>query len=240
MRAWVDEFSGEGEMDENGVGSTSSGGFRAFRKAVHLESPLEFAVVLVVVVCLLGGAGIWLRTPGNWFFVKHGMWGQLFGRSPRRGNNGGGTGADQSGPPAASSQAPADGGSQAVASQAVPAAPGIIRITKQKPVGSTNSALPNGLETVLVPDRTMSPVAMTLKFTGEVGEIHSNIESADVLDAQTGILISSPDTVIVEWRTPPFGPFSPLLMTVFSKDKIKLDKAVTIPYRYPYDGGDLK
>jgi len=227
-------------MDEYNEENTSPEGFRAFRKALHLESPLEFTVVLIVVVCLLGGAGIWLRTPGNWFLLKHGMWGQLLGRVPRRGNNGAGAGADQAGSPAASNQAQSDAGSQAAASQSAPAAPGIIRITKQKPLTSTNSALPNGLEIVLVPDRTMSPVAMTLKFSGEVGEIHSNAESAEVLDAQTGILISSPDTVIVEWRTPPFGPFSPLLMTVFSKDPIKLENAVTVPYRYPYEGGDLK
>jgi len=87
---------------------------------------------------------------------------------------------------------------------------------------------------------TMSPVAMKLKFTGEVGEIHSSIDSAEVLDAQTGILVSSPDMVVLEWRTPPFGPFSPLLMTVFSKDPIKLEKAESIPYHYPYEGGDLK
>jgi hypothetical protein len=86
----------------------------------------------------------------------------------------------------------------------------------------------------------MTPVAMTLKFTGEVGEIHSSVDSADVLDAQTGILVASPDTVVMEWRTPPFGPFSPLLLTVFSKDRIKLVEAVTIPYHYPYQGADLK
>jgi hypothetical protein len=86
----------------------------------------------------------------------------------------------------------------------------------------------------------MTPAAMTLKFTGEVGEIHSSVDSADVIDAQSGILVSSPDTVIIEWRTPPFGPFAPLLLTVFSKDKIKLESAEPIPYRYPYEGGDLR
>jgi hypothetical protein len=45
---------------------------------------------------------------------------------------------------------------------------------------------------------------------------------------------------VLEWRTPPFGPFSPLLLTVFSKDPIKLLKAEPIPYHYPYTGGDLK
>ena len=211
-------------MDENETGSSFSDQFRAFRKAVPLESPLEFAVVLIVLLCLLGGVGIWLKTSGNWFFVKHGMWGQLLGRSPRPGNNATGGGSGDSG----------------AASQSAAAAAGIIRITKQKPFVSTNSALPNGLEIVLLPDRTMTPVAMTLKFTGEVGEIHSSADSADVLDAQTGILISSPDTVVLQWRTPPFGPFSPLLLTVFSKDRIKLVEATTIPYHYPYQGGDLK
>jgi hypothetical protein len=61
-----------------------------------------------------------------------------------------------------------------------------------------------------------------------------------VLDVQSGILISHPDTAILEWRTPPFGPFSPLLLTVFSKDPIKLVEAVSVPYHYPYQGGDLK
>jgi hypothetical protein len=241
MRAWVGKFSGEGEMDEIDGEGRFSDGFKAFRKAVHLESPLEFAVFLIVLACLLGGVGIFLRTPGNWFLVKHGMWGQLFGVVPRRGPAAvGGAGADQAGTPASSNQAQADGGSQTTPTRVVPAAPGIVRITKQKLLSSTNSALPNGLEIELVPDRTMGPVAMTLKFSGEVGEIHSNAESADVLDAQFGILLNSPDTVIMEWSSPPFGPFSPLLMTVFSKDKIKLDKVVTVPYRFPYDGADLK
>jgi hypothetical protein len=220
-------------MDEHETGSSSSGGFRAFRKAVHLESPLEFAVVLIVVLCLLGGVGVWLRTPPNWFLVRHGMWGQLLGRSPRPGNNSAGTASGGSGGSGGS-------GDPGPASQSAAAAAGIIRITKQKPFGSTNSALPNGLEIVLLPDRTMTPVAMTLKFTGEVGEIHSSVDSADVLDAQTGILVASPDTVVMEWRTPPFGPFSPLLLTVFSKDRIKLVEATTIPYHYPYQGADLK
>jgi hypothetical protein len=216
-------------MDEFDEGSPPSGRFKAFRQAVHLESPLEFTVVVIVVVCLLSGAGIWLNTPPNWFYVKHGMWGQIFGRSPRPGGNAAGSGSGQQ-----------SAGAGGYAGQAVAAAQGIIRISKQKPVGSTNSALPNGLEIVLLPDREMSPVAMALKFSGEVGEIHSSVESADVLDAQTGILVASPDTVVLEWRTPPFGPFSPLLLTVFSKDKIKLDKAESVPYRYPYQGGDLK
>jgi hypothetical protein len=227
-------------MDEYDGENTFSDRFRAFRQAVHLESPLEFAVVVIVVVCLLGGAGIWLRTPGNWFLLKHGMWGQLLGQSPRRGNNGVGTSADQAGPPAVSSAAQAGGGSQGPAGAAEPPAQGTITIKRQKPISSTNSDLPNGLEIALVPDREMTPVAMTLKFSGEVGEIHSSLDSETVLDAQTGIEVISPDTVIMEWRTPPFGPFSPLLMTVFSKDKIKLEKISTIAYRYPYEGVDLK
>jgi hypothetical protein len=216
-------------MNEDDGESSFSDGFRTFRQAVHLESPLEFTVVLIVLVCLLGGTGIWLRTPGNWFMLKHGMWGQLLGRNPRPANNAEGT-----------NSGPAGAGAQGPASQSAAAAAGTIKITKQKPVGSTNSALPNGLEIVLVPDRTMTPVAMTLTFTGEVGEIHTSIDSAEVLDSQTGIMISNPDTVVLEWRSPPFGPFSPLLMTVFSKDPIKLEKADSVPYHYPYEGADLR
>ena len=66
----MDEIDGEGGFSDR---------FKAFRRAVHLESPLEFAVVLIVLVCLLGGVGKFLRTPGNWFLLKHGMWGQLLG-----------------------------------------------------------------------------------------------------------------------------------------------------------------
>ena len=213
-------------MDQHDHESPFSERFRTFRSALHLESPLEFSVVLVVVVCLLGAAGIWLRNPMHRWYLTHDLLGQILHPKQHKGEAGGGqadAGAVQ--PP------PADSAG---------AAPGVIRITKQKPVGTTNNELPNGLEIVLVPDRIMTPAAMTLKFTGEVGEIHSSIDSADVIDAQSGILISSPDTVVLEWRTPPFGPFSPLLLTVFSKDKIKLEKAVSIPYRYPFEGGDLK
>jgi hypothetical protein len=227
-------------LAEHDAVSTFSDRFRGFRKAVHLESPLEFAVVVIVVICLLGGADVWLRTPGNWFLLKHGRWGQLFGIVPRRVNREFGAGADPAEPPAVSNAGQAEAGSQPSSALSAPAAEGVIRIAKQKPIGSTNTALPNGLEISLVPDREMFPVAMTLKFSGEVGEIHSNVESADVLDAQTGILVSSPDTVVMQWRSPPFSPFSPLLMTVFSKDPIKLEKAVTIPYRYPYVGADLR
>ena len=210
-------------MDEQDLENSISDRFRAFRKALHLESPLEFSVVLVVAVCLLGVAGIWLRSPMHRWYLSQGLLNSLLHRTPHPGNNGADVGAVQA-PPA----------------DTAGAAQGVIRITRQKPVGTTNNSLPNGLEMVLVPDRIMAPAAMTLKFTGEVGEIHSSIDSADVLDAQSGILISSPDTVVLEWRTPPFGPFSPLLLTVFSMDKIKLEKAVSIPYRYPYEGGDLK
>jgi hypothetical protein len=165
------------------------------------------------------------------------MWSQLLGRGARPANNAPASGASPADSNAGLNSAQVGNGTQGSGGAA---ALGTIRITKQKPVGSTNSALPNGLEIVLIPDRTMTPVAMTLKFTGEVGEIHSSIDSADVLDAQTGIMVASPDTAVLEWRTPPFGPFSPLLLTVFSKDPIKLTKAESIPYHYPYQGGDLK
>jgi len=214
-------------MDVHDQEDSFSDRFRAFRKGLHLESPLEFTVVVIVVVCLLGGAGIWLHSRTN-------------SRGTGGGNNAAGSAAGQPDPYGGLNSTPAGAGAQGSATSAAAAALGTIRITKQKPVGSTNSELPNGLEIVLLPDRTMSPVAMTLKFTGEVGEIHSNIDSADVIDAQSGILVKSPDTVVMEWRTPPFGPFSPLLLTVFSKDKIKLEKAESIPYRYPYEDGDLK
>lgn len=215
-------------MDQHDQANSSSDQFRSFRKALHLESPLEFTVVLIVVVCLLGGAGIWLRAAGGLYALKHEIWILRHGHNSHPVDNGGGSGPAQPG------LAPLGSTGQTAAAQ------GTIRITKQKPVGSTNSALPNGLEIVLVPDREMTPAAMTLKFTGEVGEIHSSVDSADVIDAQSGILVSSPDTVIIEWRTPPFGPFAPLLLTVFSKDKIKLESAEPIPYRYPYEGGDLR
>ncbi len=217
-------------MDDHAPENSFSDRFKAFRKALRLESPLEFAVVLVVVMCLLGVAGIWLKSPNHRRYLRHDLWADLFHRTQRTRTNGADTGGGQ-----------ADAGAvQAPPVDSAGAAPGFIRLTKQRTVGSTNSALPNGLEMVLVPDRIMTPAALSLKFSGEVGEIHSSIDSADVLDAQSGILISSPDTVVLEWRTPPYGPFSPLLLTVFSKDKIKLEKAVSIPYRYPYEGGDLK
>jgi len=47
-------------MDQHDHESPFSERFRTFRSALHLESPLEFSVVLFVVVCLLGAAGIWL------------------------------------------------------------------------------------------------------------------------------------------------------------------------------------
>lgn len=216
-------------MDQNDQENTLSDHFRAFRKAVHLESPLEFAVVLIVLVCFLGGVGIWLRGQGDFGTLKHAIWAFRHRKTEPPANSSAGPGASQPG-----------SGLQGLANHSAAAAQGIIRITRQKAVGTTNSALPNGLEIVLVPDQTMSPAAMMLKFTGEVGEIHSSIDSAEVLDAQSGILVSSPDTVILEWRTPPFGPFAPLLLTVFSKDKIMLEKADPIPYHYPYEGGDLK
>jgi hypothetical protein len=215
----MDPYDGENSFSDR---------FRAFRRVLHLESPLEFAIVLAVAACLLGVAGIWLRSPTHRWYLTHDLLGQILHRNPRPAANGADASAGQA--DAVQDQPPSVAG----------AAPGVIRITKQKPVGTTNNSLPNGLEIVLVPDRIMTPAAMSLKFTGEVGEIHSSIDSADVLDAQSGILISSPDTVVLEWRTPPFGPFAPLLLTVFSKDKIKLEKAVSIPYRYPYEGGDLK
>jgi hypothetical protein len=236
----MDENERKNSSDASAGDDSVSGRFRSFRKTVHLESPLEFAVVLVVVVCLLSGLGIWLNTPANRFYVRHGMWAELFGRSPKPGPNAAGQGAGQAESTTASNAVPASAMNLQNAPQTAPAAAGIIRIVKQKAVGSTNNSLPNGLEMELLPDREMSPVALTLKFSGEVGEIHSTVESADVSDAQTGILVSKPDTVVLEWRTPPFGPFSPLLLTVFSKDPIKLQGVASIPYRYPYEDGDLK
>lgn len=188
---------------------------------------------------MLAGAGLWLKNPGNRWYLKHGIWAQIRSRrhhSRDEGADSSGAQSDSIAGPGQASAAPSQGASPSSA----PAALGTIRVAKQRKVGSTNNSLPNGLEMDLVPDRTISPAAMILKFTGEVGEIHSSIDSADVLDGQSGIILSSPDTVVLEWRSPPFGPFAPLLLTVFSKDPIKLEKATMIPYRYPFEGGDLK
>jgi hypothetical protein len=115
-----------------------------------------------------------------------------------------------------------------------------IRIASEKEVASANPELPWGLEVTLVSDEDVSPVALTIKFSGEVGKFYASAPGNMVQEQQGGILVSKPDTILMQWQSPPFTPQQPIIVTVYSKLSLKAKKIESIPFNFPYPEGYLK
>jgi hypothetical protein len=118
--------------------------------------------------------------------------------------------------------------------------PAAIRIASEKPLASADPENPCGLEITVVSDKEISPVALTIKFSGEVGRLYATQPLGMIQEQQGGIVAGKPDTILLEWRSPAFTPQSPLTVTVYSKVCIKTDKIESIPFTFPYPAGYLK
>ena len=111
-----------------------------------------------------------------------------------------------------------------------------IHIASEKQVASADSDLPFGLEVVLVTDKDVSPTALKIRFSGEVGKVYGHPPGQMYTQAQGGIIVSSPNTVLVQWATPVFSVAEPVVLTLYSKTYIKSEKLESIPFSFPYAG----
>jgi hypothetical protein len=111
-----------------------------------------------------------------------------------------------------------------------------IRIASQKQVASADSHLPFGLEVVLVTDKDVSPTALTIRFSGEVGKLYGHPPGQIYTKAQGGIMVSSPHTVLIQWETPAFSVEEPVVLTVYSKTYVQAEKVESVPFNFPYAG----
>jgi hypothetical protein len=54
------------------------------------------------------------------------------------------------------------------------------------------------------------------------------------------IIVSKPDTILMEWQSPAFTPQQPMIVTVYSKVSIKTERIESIPFNFPHPAGYLK
>jgi hypothetical protein len=111
-----------------------------------------------------------------------------------------------------------------------------IKIASQKQIASADSQLPYGLEVILTTSRDISPTALTIKFSGEVGKMYGHPSGTQFTEAQGGIIAQSPDTILIQWQTPAFSVAEPVVLTVFSKNYIQAKKIESVPFNFPYPG----
>jgi hypothetical protein len=115
-----------------------------------------------------------------------------------------------------------------------------ISIATEKRLASADEELPWGLEVTLVANEDVSPLAVELEFTGEVGKFMATKPLGAFEQEQGGIVVERPDTILMERKSPAFTPQQPIIVWVYSKTQIKTKKLRSIPFSFPYPPGYLK
>jgi hypothetical protein len=94
--------------------------------------------------------------------------------------------------------------------------------------------LPYGLEVVLTTTNDFSPAALEIVFSGSVGKMFGHPPGVIFTEAQGGIIASQPNTVLLEWQTPPFSVAEPIVITVYSKNYITATAIKSVPFSFPF------
>jgi hypothetical protein len=109
-----------------------------------------------------------------------------------------------------------------------------IRIASQKQVASADPEFPFGLEVVLVTDTDVSPTSLIIKFSGEIGKLYGHAPGTIYTESQGGIIANTPDSILIEWRTPAFSVTEPVVLTIYSRAYITAEKIESVPFTFPY------
>jgi hypothetical protein len=121
-----------------------------------------------------------------------------------------------------------------------PAIEAAARIAEERELPSADSDLPFGLEITPVANRDITPVALELQFSGEVGKFMATQPTGLYQEQQGGIVVERPDTVLMQRKSPGFTPQQPIIVWVYSKSKISTKKLRSIPFNFPYPEGYLR
>jgi hypothetical protein len=114
------------------------------------------------------------------------------------------------------------------------------KIAEEKELPSTDADLPFGLEVTLVANRDISPVALELQFTGEVGKFLATEPIGAFEQQQGGIIVQRPNTVLMERKSPAFTAQLPIIVWVYSRTRIATKKLSSVPFNFPYPQGYLR
>jgi hypothetical protein len=115
-----------------------------------------------------------------------------------------------------------------------------MSIATEKRLPSADEDLPWGLEVTLVANEDVSPLAIEIEFTGEVGKFMATKPLGAFEQEQGGIIVERPDTILMERKSPAFTPQQPIIVWVYSETQIKTKKLRSIPFSFPYPSGYLK
>ena len=115
-----------------------------------------------------------------------------------------------------------------------------VHIVCQHQIASADSDMPFGLEALITTDNEITPMALDLIFSGEVGRFQASMPIGVILEQQGGIRVASPDIVFMQRKSPGFTPDVPLKVVVFSKTSIKLNKIESVAFDFALPQGALK
>lgn len=92
----------------------------------------------------------------------------------------------------------------------------------QQPISSIDPKAPHALKVIVQTDTEISPFSIAIICNGRIEHFNFNFISVGMMMASNGIGGPQHNAAIAKVQTPSFKPETPLIMTIFSKDKIKV------------------
>jgi hypothetical protein len=109
-----------------------------------------------------------------------------------------------------------------------------VRIASQRQVVSTRPDLPYGWEVVLQTNLRIEPVAFYVECDSEVGEGHAGFATGGAYSkVKSGSMAGGSKQWGFEWETPAFTPDKPIVITLYSKQPLKVTAFHQFPYSWP-------
>lgn len=95
---------------------------------------------------------------------------------------------------------------------------------------SNNPSLPYGLQIIIQSDVVIDPVSFAIECTGPVGQVSSFISGQGAyMNVYNGPAEGHPNVAIVHFTFPPLKPETPLVVTILSKDDIRVKAIEKMP-----------
>jgi len=107
-----------------------------------------------------------------------------------------------------------------------------LRVT-QRLVPSDKADLPFGQEITVQTAVSIEPVAIVIKCDGEIGDGRGGVGAGVYIKTKQGVVVDHPDWYLVEFESPAFTPQSPLVVTLFSKQRINALTVEQVQYIWP-------
>jgi hypothetical protein len=105
-----------------------------------------------------------------------------------------------------------------------------VRVTEIKPISSGNPHLKYGLEVTIEAEKEIEPVGLLIQFDGEIDEssfvILPEHKYTNRNDPNKVKMPLHPDMVGLKWQSPAWKPHEPIVLRIFSADKIGLKRVI--------------